>query len=333
MLINFFKSSYLMQYILLVLLAMIIWSGSFIHPAVYDYQESAFLTPGYSMVVHLVGGNKLATIFLAFILVLSGAFLFNTIMTIHNLIPRNTLVPALVYIVLLSHSPALLTLHPALFSSLFLVIVQHYIFQVYTEEAAYSQVFNAGFLISLASLFYFSSIYLLLFIWLSFIVFRLYFWREWLIVLCGFLTPYIFLFTYYFWNDSFFTAIDAYRNYFEGLSLITFKFSSSFLIYLITGMIIFFSIWSLIWVAGDVQDKIIAVRKRYGSVFWLIFVALVSFFISQEDSLTHQVLILIPVSIFISYRLMQTKRTFWIELFFGILTLLIIVNNLTVALR
>ncbi len=333
MLINLFKSSYLLQYILLVLLALLIWSGSFIHPFFYEYHGNAFLTPAYNLIMGLFGENKLASVLMAFVLVLSGAFLFNLILSMHDLIPRNTLVPALVYIVLMSHVPGLLTLHPVIFSSIFLLIIQHYLFQVYTVEGAYPQVFNAGLLISIASFFYFPSIYLLLFIWLSFIVFRLYFWREWLIVLFGFLTPYIFLFAYYFWTDKLFDALSAYSSYFEQLSFFSFKFNFLSLNSIISGLIILFSVWSIIWVAGEIQDKIIAVRKRYGSVYWLFFIALLTYFISQEDYLPHQVLILIPVSIFISYRFIQSKKTFWIELVFGILTLLIIINNLFFALK
>ncbi len=249
-------------------------------------------------------------------------------LTKYDLVPKNILIPAMVYMVLMSYSPNLLHLHHASISGLMIVIVLYFIFQVYAEEQAFPQVFNSGLLIGVASLFYFPSVYFLFFIWITFIVFSLYKWREWLIVLIGFIVPYIFLFTYYFWFDKLEVALLAYEDYFSNLSFIDFSFSFSYLSYLIMGFVIVFILYSLFTLSTEVGEKTINIRKHFWTVFWLFFIAILTYLISGNNFHSHQVFILIPVSVFISYTLSYSRRVIRTEIIFGLMVLLIVVNNL-----
>ena len=331
MLIHFFRKSYLLQYLLLLLLTIILWIGAIIHPQVDPIDTESFLTPGYSLLFSLLNYNHVLHVIIALILVISGALVFNYSLAKFDLVPKNTLVPAMVYIVLMSYSPSLLSLHPAALPALLTVLILYYLFQVYTEEEAYAQTYNIGLLIGISSLFYFPSIFFILFIWLTFIVYRLYSWREWMIPLTGIITPYLFLFTYYFLMDSLEPAYLAYADYFLKITLFNFRFEFPVMIYIITTLIILLFFWSGFWLLSDIQEKIISLRKRYWAVFWLFAVAIFTYIFSDTFFKWHQVFSLIPVSVFIAYAFSQVRKLRWIEIIWGILFLLIVMNNLLLA--
>ncbi len=331
MLIHFFRKSYLLQYLLLLLLTILLWIGAIIHPQVNPIDTEPFLTPGYSLLFSLLNYNHVLHVIIALILVISGALVFNYSLAKFDLVPKNTLVPAMVYIVLMSYSPGLLSLHPAALPALFTVLILYYLFQVYTEEEAYAQTYNIGLLIGISSLFYFPFVFFILFIWLTFIVYRLYFWREWMIPLTGIITPYLFLFTYYFLIGNLEPAYLAYADYFSKLTLFNFSFEFSVMNYIITALIILLFLWSAFLLLSDIQEKIISLRKRYWAVFWLFAVAMFTNIFSDTFFKWHQVFILIPISVFIAYAFSQVRKLRWIEIIWAILFLLIVINNLLLA--
>lgn len=330
MLIQLFRKSYLFQYILLLLLAFVFWFGAFLHPSIIPVDATPFLTPGYSLLLRLLQGNHFLQILIAFILVFSGALLFNYSLTKFDLVPKNTLVPAMVYVVLMSYSPSLLGLHPVVIPTFLTVLILFYLFQVYTEEGAFAQIFNIGLLIGISSLFYFPSIFLIVFIWLTFIVYRLYSWREWVIPLTGIVTPYLFLFTYYFMIDGLKPPYLAYLTYFSKLTIFKFSFDFSVMNYVITTLLALLFIWSAFMLLGDIQEKIISLRKRYWAVFWLLNAAILTYIISDNFFKWHQEFILIPASVFIAYAFSQLKSLKWAEIFWIVFVLLIAINNLLV---
>ena len=277
MLIGFFRKSYLFQYVVLVLLTGIFWIKAFIHPELPDAEPDTYLNPAYAVLINLIGSNALIGVIFAFILVLIEAFLFNFILIKNELVPKNTLIPAVVYIILSSHSASLLHLHPALIANLFIIIILFNLFQVYAEEDAYGKIFNSGFLTAVASFFYFPVFYFIVFIWFTFIVYRLYKWRDWLIPFTGLITAYIFLFTYYLWSDELFLALDAYSNYYSILAFYPLYNEFSLFEWMITGIILLFFLWSFFWLLGDIQEKTIIIRKRYWTIFWLLFVSLCTY--------------------------------------------------------
>ncbi|OQX78841.1 MAG: hypothetical protein B6D61_04640 [Bacteroidetes bacterium 4484_249] len=329
MLIKIFRSSYFLQYILFVVLSGILWLSGFITPIFDTTETNTFLAPAYSILFQFVISHSLISTTIAFILVLSGALFFNFTLTKNDIAPKNTLIPAMVFLLLMSHSPGLLYLHEALIPSVLLLIVIYFLFQVYTTEDAYPQVFNSGLLIGISSFFYFPSIYLLLFVWLTFIVFSLYKWREWTIVFFGFITPYVFLWTYYLWNDELNLAFNAYHDYFNSISFFIFSYSCSVLSYFISAIIILLFLWSFFQMTSSIQEKLINIRKKFWSVFWLFLTALFILIISGSTSNTQQVFLLIPFSVFIAYGFSRTTKLIWIELTVSILAILIIINNLT----
>lgn len=328
MLIGFYKKSYLFQYVFLVLISGLLWIGSFMKPAGLIPETDPMTQPAYALLIYVIGYNDLVGKIIAFTLMLILAFLFNQILIQHELAPKNTLLPALVFIILNCHSEELLTLEPALIAGALLLLVLHYLFQVYTEEEAYGKLFNAGILTSIASFIYLPSAFFILFIWFTLIVFRLFKWREWIIPFIGMALPYLFLFTGYFWFDKLIPALESYFRYFTSLFPITFRFETDIINYLITGIIAVLFLWSLLRTAAEIQEKNIGIRKRFWSVFWFFFISFMIFVFGQFEDKSHLVLLAIPLSVYISRGFGQVRKKIWLELLFGLLFILIVFNSL-----
>jgi hypothetical protein len=328
MLIGFFRRSFFFQYFLLIFLAGALWAGAFVNPVLPDFDTNHYLMPGYHLVMIVIGDNALISVVLAFLLVLIQAFFLNYILIRNDLVPKNTLIPAMVYLILMSHSRTLLQLHPVIISNLFLIIILFNLFKVYTQEDAYTEIFNAGFLTAVGSFFYFPFLYFILFIWMTFIVYSLYKWRDWLIPFTGLITPYIFLLTYFFWSDELFLVLDAYAGYYSTVAFIPLYLQFSLIDWIIAGIIVLLFLWSFLKLIANIQERIISIRKQYGTIFWLLVVCLLTYMGSGSYANSHLAMIAMPVSIYFSYGFSNIKRKFWIELFFGILTLVILFNSL-----
>jgi hypothetical protein len=327
MLITFFRKSFLPQYILLVLIIGLLWTGNFLKPSGLLTGTDSLLQPAYNLLLKGILSNELAGKIIAIVLILAEAFLFNQILIKYELVPKNTLIPALVFLTLMSHSDQLLILNPALISGFLLLFVLHFLFQIYTEEEAYSQIFNAGFLTGIASFIYFPSILFLIFIWLTFIVYRLYKWREWIIPVAGLAIPYIYLLTYFFWFDKLEIIMGAYMGYFTGLWPVKFHYEPTLIDLVISGIILFLFFWSFLKLAADIQERNISVRKRFWSVFWFFFIAVIVYIVTGVHDITCRSLLIIPVSLYISSGFSQLRKKFWIEFLFTVLLILIIINN------
>ncbi|MBN2173555.1 MAG: hypothetical protein JW731_05455 [Bacteroidales bacterium] len=328
MLIGFFKSSYLVQYGMLLLLGVVLWLGSFLHPAAMPEPEFPLLVPGYQVLYNLLANTGLLNVLLAFLLTMSGSVLFNHAMAGYDLAPKNSLVPAMVFLILISSSKHLLLLNPIIIPLILMIITLIFLFGIYTKEEPYSEVFYVGFLVAFGSFFYFPVIFFFLLIFLTFFVFRIYFWREWIIAIGGFLTPYLFLWVYYFWIDSLRLAFDEYIDFFAGIAILKLDYNYSIPGFLIVSLIFLLFIWSFIRLAGDLNEKVISVRKRYWSVIWFFILSVSSFIFSGISYQFHQIFILMAASVFISYWLCELKRLKWVEIYMAVLILLILVNNL-----
>ncbi len=331
MLIKTFQESYPIQYLLLILVGLAIWAGAFIHPLVSTMEVNKFLTPGGALLQSITFGIPVLNTSIAFVITFLTALLLNYVMVQNNVVERNTLVPALVFIVFYGHSASYLSLHPAIIAGFFMILALNNLLSLYTDEQAYEKVFNIGFFISLASFFYLPAIYLLVFVWFSFIIYSLYQWREWLISIIGLITPYLFLWVWFFWNDELDIAFENYQSFVLSFSGFHYSLPIGFLNYTIEIVIALFFLWALFKVLARLDEKPITIRKRYWAIFWMFFITFINFFIAGDFFNATQAFLMIPMTIFVSVALLEVNRKWVIELIFGLLVVLIIINNLMTA--
>ncbi len=323
MFIKLFKSNNPFLLIILLIFSGLLWLDSFINPidVVYNTQ---FTTSFYNSILNLLYNYNLLSTIIAFSLVFVQAIMINNIVTNNKLMAKNTYLPALFYVLLMS-SPHSLSLSPILISNFFLIIVLNNIFNIYDKKDVYQQTFNICFLISIASLFYLPAICFILLIWISFFIYNFLNWREWLISLLGLITPYLFIATYYFWFDKLEIIVNNYINFFCNLKIPSFEYN--IYIYIFLSLLAILTLFSMAKIVFMINKLVIKTRKFFVILVCFIIISFISVIFTDNSSIIHLEIFFIPISILISNYVSLAKKTTFNEIIFSLLIIVILLEK------
>lgn len=186
----------------------------------------------------------------------------------------------------------------------------------------YGNIFDTGFLIGLATLFYFPSILFIVFVYFGMASVRPFVLREWVAAFLGFINPFFLVFTYHFWNDRTSEMVLAIPNIHPEGWLIAINLLAADK--LLIGSIVVATITSLVFLPGALYSSLIQVRKFTNLLIVFIVFATISFVLQQQIHLSHFVLFSLPLGIIVSMVFMQIKRNALAEVIHLILILLVL---------
>ena len=194
-------------------------------------------------------------------------------------------------------------------------------FSFSNKESVNKVCFNAGFLVSVASLVYLPLLYLLAFVLVTLSIFRPIRIKEWLIVLTASLVPYLLMFTICFWFDYGLGFIHDHFLTFYSISN-TVGFSSVHLGILSLGLILL--LWVGQYVLPNYSRFSVAIRNHLSSMIWLfLFVFIIVGTHLRVSELSIQLLSL-PLALFTSFALANSTKNLFPEIVHGILFLALI---------
>lgn len=200
MIVQFFKKNYTRQIVLFGLISTVLWLPGFW--MVSTASPSRFFIPFSDFFYTRFPFFPPLKPFLAFLLVLFESLFLNHLLVRHGLFSKMSFFPALLYMVFLSHDPRLLTFHPLLIANLFFLSALSNLLRSYDTASPYELIFNAGFLITCGGLFYAPFLFFTPLLFICLFVYRLYGWREWILSVLGWFTPWIFVLSYLYLTDS-----------------------------------------------------------------------------------------------------------------------------------
>ncbi|HNY07424.1 MAG TPA: hypothetical protein PKL64_04980 [Bacteroidales bacterium] len=317
-----FKSNLALQFFILFLAAFILWVEAFLP------QTPQTVYPKIISIIHFspdwFSGMVWFSKLLALMLVLFEAIYLNLIISENGILPRSTFFVAFIYLILMSHSGNLLTFHPVLLSNLFLILSVRDFFKAFNKDDASTEIYSSVFWVGIASLFNLSAIFFLVFIWFSYITYRLLSWREWAISLFGIITPYLFLIVYNFWFDKPLLP-DDYLYFFRHFRQIVFHPDTILIIfYVLLGLIFLISFPRAM---SEVRDKVISIRKRFTILFNFLFAGIVSLIFSGENFEIQLCILFIPLSVYIAIFLTSVKKPLIPEILFIGLILSVLIER------
>jgi len=323
MLIKFLRSSFASQYILVVLLAIGLYIPAFLTIVVPEVSTTV-AGPLYEPLSILFNAFPIFGIIVSFLILLFSAFFFNSLLAINQLITRRSTFGAFVYVLIFSHSPFQTTLYPFFMASLFILIALYILLSI--EEKSENQlfIFNAGISISIASLFYLPAALLLLWIWIALLMSRSGSFRELMIAVVGFFTPYFFLAFFYFMKNYLIRNIVEYNDVFD---LFQFKLVIpdwfSIGIWLLVGLLLLQSSSLIFSVAGEKSGS---KRKKKAIVNTLFLFAIPSVFF-QNVHIVQNGMVFLPIAVLLAYSLSNIKKSWVSELLLWMLILAIFANH------
>lgn len=312
MFVKLFKSSYLLQIHLFFIIAILLWLDVFISPL--PMIKTNNVTPFYTFFYNIFHGSSFISEIIEFILLCAESIMINHIVIKNKITNKINFLPAFVFFLISCYNPNLLRLNPVIISNLFLIVVISQIFNINKSKNPYQNILTAGIFTSIASLFYFPAILFILIIILSLIAYRTSDWNEFVISFIGLLTPYIFLFTFYFLTDNINVALDNYYKYFN-----TIKFTEiNFNIHEIISMNFLFLllIMAILKLLRNINSNVIILRKKYEIILFSIPVIGFCLFFNDKLFKFSHLFLLLPYSIIISHFLMNIKKKIWVQIIF-----------------
>ena len=303
--LSFFRTNQLAFNIFLIFYVLLLRGSSFITPA-QDW------TPGKSGVLSIwiydlfAGSTKLPFI-IGILLVFLHGILINMIVARFRMANQVTLFPGVFYILLASSIPEFLYLSPLLMANTFFIIVLFELFGSYRKKSIIGNVFNVGFWLGVASLFYFSEIIFLLFAFYSTSILRKFKVKEVLIITIGFMVPFILTSVYFFWYDQFSWFWET--QFTNNISFLDFDINKSWETYTKIGFFIIILIITVFSFGSYMAKKNLQVQKNITILYWAVFFGFLSFFLQANIRLEHLLLFVVPFSIFLSFNFSNMRRS------------------------
>lgn len=323
MLIRFFRSSFLVQYVALLILGIALWAPAFLRPEV-SLPETGLVSPLFQFLAGLLPPVPWLPGLAGLILVFAIALVLNSIFIYHDMVPKNSLLPALLFTLFMSSGKDYLTLYPALLAALPMTFFLHQVYMLYDDQENLNRALTIGILGALSSLLYTPLMVMVLFVWIVFLIYRMLHWREWLIALIGFCLPYLYLVVYYFWMDKLDVFFDGYFYYL--VTVVQFTGSSDLLqfsVWIVFGLLLMLP--SIVRILSTLGSQNIAFRRKMSVTVWLAIFA--TLMIITPGNIGSNNLLYLPAAGIVAYHLGSVKKSAWNELVILAYLVMIAVNN------
>ena len=285
------------------------------HPQLSGSDENVFILFGY--IQHFLNGYiLLKTILASAVIFIVSLFLFRINREFLFLNSWSAL-PVILFIVLTIGIPEYGLFHPIWFSFLFLIPGVIRLLNSFDLRRPYANVFEAGFFLSLGSLFYFNLIFLLpAFIIAGRMMVRDPHWREPFLVFLGAFVPWLLVFSTYFLIDRTPVLMQWMKNsmFLRGESILK---NIPLLVYLaFVGILTFLGSLTIIRQYGEKKVRF----RRFFLFFFLLFVsAVLSFVLIPGSSSEIFIIAALPVSFLLSNYFDSMKRGLFGEVVFGLI--------------
>ena len=188
-----------LQVVLILAVAALLWGPALATPPVMATQAGDGVL--YVLLCRWLEGVPRLAVILALLLTLAEGIVLNLLLSDAGLVPQNSLLPTLLFV--MAASVGTTTLSPMLLvCGLTLVCLDQLMLRTTLLTIPAIKVCHTTALIAVATMFYVPSVALLLTYLLVAANYRLYSWRDWMLLLLGFAAPYVMLLTVLYLTDG-----------------------------------------------------------------------------------------------------------------------------------
>ena len=319
--LNFFKNSYISQQIVVVAIALLLWMPAFITKSAFVPSE--FQTPLYNIIVSLLDFSPFLLNALTFLVYLLSVFLFNSMLSANRLVSKYSTTGAFSFVVMMCCSPELHSCYPFIFACPFILMAMHTLFLIYQTDAPENYMMNIGYFIGIASLFYYPSVFLIIWVLLSLLIFKFREVRLFLIPIMGFMLINAILLGISFMFGKYDMLIDSYSHFFRNIAFSVELTSVNKILLIISGVLFLVSVLRTVGSQGS--DKGTNVRKRVGVSFLLAVFAVIIFF--MQKPLMNNALIFMMFAMFYAMALSDIRKSKIANAIMVVFLILVIANQ------
>jgi hypothetical protein len=322
MFIRFFKAKYFIQFATLFFIAVLLWIDILVDPKMLIIEGSS---TSYFGLTGLLQKFPVILVIISLLLLIFQAIVLNQVLENHRLMERNQLLTAAVYIVIVSSSPVLTSPFSMLLTNFILILMLNIALNIYGKKEPYREIFDAAFLIGIASILHLPVVLFIFFLWACLVIYQIFTGREWLISIIGISVPVFFAGTYFYLTGQFYSAINDVINIFTHPEPPV--FIESIYLYVIWGILAALTFISLGHVSKGLTESTISLRKKFRALVIFFVISVGSAIFAGEKLLLILVISAIPASAFIALYLSKTKKLFIPEIIIIILFISILLGK------
>ncbi len=320
--LKFFKHNYIAQLIVIVLLLVALWIPVFISH-VSEVAVGTPTTPLYNLIAGIFGSSSLAMTIFAFIIFSVSVLFFNSMLSVNQLVTRNSSIGAFVFVLCMCCVPIQDEFYPFMLACPFIMMAMQTVYLIYQVEKPEAYLMNAGLFVALASMFYFPAIILIIWVLLSILIMDVRGVRLSMIPVLGLMFPYFILFVIFYFNQTLIDNIHNYSLVFNELSLEKLGIGTSEMI--VFALLFVFLILSLMMIKSGNADNSVSTRKKVNVTILLFVFSFIMLFMKKPVMCNG--LIFLVLSVFISMALCYVKKSKLIDVVLIIMMLAVIANQ------
>lgn len=256
--------------------------------------------------------NTLSCQLIAAFLVFLQAVFVNIIASRQRMTEEVTLIPGLTFILLSSICVQFFGINPYLIANFFILLALYEMFDSYNVYSCADKIYNIGLWIALAGLFCAPYLFLIIFAWIGLGIQRANKLKERVMLLAGYLSPFILILTLMYWND---TLPEFYELQFgKNLDFLSFKAQDSIQLSFSLGFFILLLLIALFSLKTYNYRMKIKVQKIISILFFLVLTSLLTLFFQHNIMLQHLMVLIPALSFLISINFVRMPKH-WAEIF------------------
>jgi hypothetical protein len=321
MLLKKLKSNHTINLLLFPVLAVVFWLKNLLAPQQHLFTPAETGNFLFSIIYGWLKEFPFWQNVAALVLFLFIAFAVLQISTRFNFVRIRTMLPATLFVLIAGGFTGMHFLHPVYFGTVFFLVALYRLLSAYDQPQPYSAAFDTGFFLGISTLFYMNLLVLLPAFLIGIgILTRETRWREYVILIIGFLLPYIFIASYAYLTGRiiklhdllwliFITPVEYLR---PGIHL-----------YIYTGFLVLLTLLGSIKILRQYDSVKVSTRKYFIVFFFIFLCSLLSIIIVPVIAQEMMLIIVIPVTFLISNYFVFLKSHFWGNLWFILLVLMV----------
>lgn len=231
---------------------------------------------------------------IAYLLLFIQAVTLNGFVNDQKLFPTANFLIALAYLLLSSLVPEWNTLSPGIIINTIMVAVLPSMISLYHSRNVKGLLFNTGFGFGIASFIYFPSIYFIFLLIAALALFRPIQLTEWLVTLIGVLTPFYFLFVYFF-------VWDQWQRVYEIVPVHQLSLPAGYghwSFWVMLGLLLLPALIGFFMSNRYSLRLVVQGRKSWGLLLYYLLLALFIPFINHHGNMGYFILAAVPLSIY-----------------------------------
>ncbi len=250
-----------------------------------------------------------ANVLIAMLIMLVQAFIFNNIVNHYNLLGKPTFLPALLYVTTSSLLTPFVLLSPTLICNFLVLWMISKFLNMYRRDDVRPVMFDLGMIVGLGTLIYFPFISMLPLLWVSLIIFRPFYWREWATGIIGFVTVFFFLAVFYYWNDS---LDQFYRIWLPLATPFPTRLQFNIYQYLVLLPLLLIFILSVVQLRQNFFKSFVQIRKSFQLLFFMFMLGLISYYLKTDFRVYHFLLCAPPAAVLMAYYFLHAGKKRWV---------------------